>query len=65
MYSKGDVDEDVLVIMTNKDTQETTEQAILKKNGPDKKTTCPTIRAKTKPHFKIVTTGLRFFVLYT
>ena len=57
MYSKKDVDKDVLVIMTNKDTQETTEQAILKKNGPEKKTTCPTIRAKNKPHLKIETTG--------
>ena len=57
MQSKDVVDEDVLVLKTNMDTQITYRQPVLKKNGPNTKTTCPTIPSKNKPHFKIMTTG--------
>ena len=57
MKSKDVVDEDVLVLGTNMDTQITYDRPVLKKNGPNTKTTCPAILAKKKPHFKIMTTG--------
>ena len=57
MQSKDAVDEDVLVLGTDMDTQITYRKPVLKKNGPNTKTTCPTILSKNKPHFKIMTTG--------
>ena len=57
MQSKNAVDEDVLVLGTNMDTQITYDRPVLKKNGPNTKTTCPTILAKNEPQFVIKTTG--------
>ena len=57
MHSKDVVDEDVVVLGTNMDTQITNRKPVLKKNGPNTKTTCPTFLAKNKPHLKIMTTG--------
>ena len=58
MHSKFNVDKDVVVLKINSDTQETTSQPVLKKTGPNTKTTCPTILAKNEPYFKIMTTGI-------
>ena len=57
MKSKDVVDEDVVVLKTHMDIQVTYRQPVLKKNGPNAKTTCPSVYAKNKPHFKIMTTG--------
>ena len=58
MHSKNGVNEDVVVLKTNRDTQETTSQPVLQKTGPNTKTTCPKILAKNEPYFKIMTTGV-------
>ena len=55
MHSKNVVNEDVVVLKTNRDTNITTSQPVLKKTGPNTKTSCPTIHAKKEPYFKIVT----------
>ena len=58
MQSKDAVDEDVVVLGTDMNTQITYSRPVLEKNGPNTKTTCPiTILAKNEPHFKIMTTG--------